>query len=89
MTSARKLILGLGIAAALVAGGAQAQYAKSNSVDAQIMSSDAFLGSHPDLRHRLAGLKAFQANDYAKALTHFRRASRYGDKPSQGMVAEM
>lgn len=55
----------------------------------QIMGTAAFLSGHPDLRHRLAGLRHFQKGDYNDALIRFRRAARYGDKPSQGMLGEM
>ena len=54
-----------------------------------IMSSAAFLSGHPDLRYRLSGLDKFKKGDFDGALTHFRRAARYGDKPSQGMLGEM
>ncbi|HEX5694163.1 MAG TPA: sel1 repeat family protein [Arenimonas sp.] len=55
----------------------------------RIMSSAAFLSGHPDLRYRLAGLKHYRKNDFDAALVRFRRAARYGDKPSQAMVGEM
>lgn len=48
-----------------------------------------FLYGHPDLRFRMLGLEDFRQGNYADALAFFRRASYYGDKPSQGMVAEM
>lgn len=73
----------------VVASQALAQYAKPNTAEEKVMSSDAFLSSHPDLRYRLLGLKAYQSADYAKALAHFKRAAKFADKPSQGMVAEM
>ena len=49
----------------------------------QMLNSYAFLYAHPDIKHRKAGLAAYQA---AK---DFRRAARFADKPSQAMLAEM
>jgi len=60
-----------------------------NAEDRMIASSAGFLSAHPDLNNRLRGLDAFRKGDYADAMTRFRRAARYADKPSQGMVAEM
>jgi len=54
-----------------------------------LMMSAGFLSSHPDLRFRLNGQKQFNEGNYADAFSFFRRAAWYGDKPSQGMVAEM
>lgn len=48
-----------------------------------------FLESHPDLRWRLRGMKAYNRGAYEMAFEYFRRASRYADKPSQGMIADM
>lgn len=66
-----------------------AQSAAPASTDALVMSSDSFLGSHPDLRYRMLGLESYKKGRFSEALTFFRRASRFADKPSQGMVAEM
>lgn len=54
-----------------------------------VMSSSAFLNAHPDLRERMAGLRAYRKGQYEEAFKRFRRAARYADKPSQAMVAEM
>jgi len=48
-----------------------------------------FLNSHPDLRYRMLGLEERKQGDDADAHRFFLRAAYYGDKPSQGMVAEM
>ena len=48
-----------------------------------------FLNSHPDLRYRLLGLQERRQGKLADAFHFFQRAAYYGDKPSQGMVAEM
>lgn len=54
-----------------------------------VMMSAGFLSSHPDLRFRLNGQKQFKEGNAADAYKFFQRAAWYGDKPSQGMVAEM
>lgn len=48
-----------------------------------------FLNSHPDLRYRLLGLEKRKQGRQADAFRFFLRSAYYGDKPSQGMVAEM
>ena len=48
-----------------------------------------FLNSHPDMRYRLLGLEERKQGKHANAFRFFQRAAYYGDKPSQGMVAEM
>lgn len=57
--------------------------------DKAIMTSQGFLSAHPDLGNRLQGLDSLESKNYKRALEDFRRASRYGDKPSQGVIAEM
>src|SRR5690606_21961142 len=57
--------------------------------DQAVMSSSGFLAAHPDLRWRGEGLAAFEEGRTGEALTYFKRAARYADKPSQAMVAEM
>lgn len=54
-----------------------------------VMTSEAFLGGHPDLKYRLSGLSWHGQQNYTRALEDFRRAARYADKPAQGMLAEM
>jgi hypothetical protein len=75
------------LAAFAFSDGAQAQ--EENQPDKLVMSSEGFLNAHPDLKWRQAGLKAYEAGKHAEALGLFRKAARYADKPSQGMVAEM
>ena len=53
------------------------------------MMSAGFLSSHPDLRYRLNGQKRYAEGEFREAFEFFQRAAWYGDKPSQGMVAEM
>ena len=66
-----------------------AQDVTPDSVDAQVVGSASFLAGHPDLRYRGLGMKAYRAGDMRKAMEHFKRAARYADKPSQGMVGEL
>lgn len=53
------------------------------------MITAGFLSWHPDLRFRLLGLEAMKKDRPEDAIKLFQRAAFYGDKPSQGMVAEM
>lgn len=83
MTSARHaLALGLVLAAGFV----QAAIADD---DPQIVSGQAFLNAHPDIRWRRAGEAAYGRQRYGEAFGYFRDAARYADKTSQAMVAEM
>lgn len=51
--------------------------------------TEGFLSAHPDLRWRREGLYSYNKKQYGIAMNQFRRAARYGDKPSQAMLAEM
>jgi len=57
--------------------------------DPRIIGSEGFLNAHPDMKYRQAGLEAYERGDLERAMAQFKRAARYADKPSQGMVAEM
>jgi TPR repeat protein len=48
-----------------------------------------YIDDHQDLKYRHLGLKAYREGRYEDAMRFFRRAGLFGDKPSQGMVAEM
>lgn len=91
MNPVRPLLLGLALAA--ISGAAFAETPKATTLqptdDAAVMSTEGFLAYHPDLRYRLAGLRDYREQRYAEALADFKRAARYADKPSQGMIAEM
>lgn len=63
--------------------------AARNLQDRMISNSQTFISQHPDLLNRLRGLEAYKKARYSEAFTHFRRAAKYADKPSQGMLAEM
>lgn len=54
-----------------------------------VVTSEAFLSAHPDLKYRLEGLDALEKGRHSQAVVFFRRAARYSDKPSQGMLGEM
>lgn len=54
-----------------------------------VMVAAGFLDHHPDLRHRMDALAAYKAGKFERARERFERAAFYGDKPSQGMLAEM
>jgi TPR repeat protein len=57
--------------------------------DQLVMSTDAFLNAHPDMKYRREGWLAFEAGQYPEAIAHFTRAASFGDKISQAMLAEM
>ncbi|MBW8366352.1 MAG: hypothetical protein K0M70_00625 [Arenimonas sp.] len=88
MKFARPLLFALGLALAAPLPIA-AQTSSQDSNDELVMTSSGFLSYHPDLRFRLLGLAEYRDENYAEAMVNFRRAARYADKPSQGMIAEM
>ncbi len=57
--------------------------------DPLIVNSEAFQRGHPDLLWRNRAATAYQQKRYEEAATRFRYAARYGDKPSQAMLAMM
>lgn len=57
--------------------------------DPRSLEYELALRGHPDLEYRMYGMTAWKAGDFGYAMTLFRRAARFGDKPSQGMIAEM
>jgi len=68
---------------------AQPTPAPPDPTEDPLMVTAGFLSWHPDLRFRLLGMEAAKKGDQEKAFQAYQRASFYGDKPSQGMVAEM
>ncbi|HQZ31535.1 MAG TPA: hypothetical protein PLG89_06715 [Arenimonas sp.] len=88
MKFTRPLLLALGLALVSPLPSA-AQSANENDTDELVMTSEGFLGYHPDLRFRLLGLVEYRKGNYEQAMVYFRRAARFADKPSQGMIAEM
>ena len=77
------------VVAALFALPAFATGNADRPLDPRILGSEGFLNGHPDMKFRQSGLRAYEAGDYPEAFKLFKRAARYADKPSQGMVAEM
>lgn len=75
--------------AGFAAGAAQAAPEVGRSDDPRIVHSDAFIRAHPDLRFRRSGLEAYNRERFRDAFGFFKDASRYADKTSQAMVAEM
>jgi len=61
----------------------------ADPVQDPLMVTSGFLNGHPDLRFRMLGIEKYKSGEHKKALRHFQNAAFYGDKPSQGMVAEM
>lgn len=57
--------------------------------DVVIVSTESFLASHPDQHYRLKAQGALHEGDPASARRYFTRASRYADKLSQAMLAQM
>src|SRR5690606_14310750 len=87
--AARRYLFPLLVLAAFCTAPFAASAQEENVPDKLIMSSEGFLDAHPDLKYRQAGLKAYEEGDHAEAMNLFRRAARFADKPSQGMIAEM
>ena len=87
MLAARNLLVVLALALAAPLPALARQDAVSNQE--AVVTSEAFLNGHPDLRYRLSGLRHYREGRYEKAFEQFQRAARYADKPAQGMVAEM
>lgn len=77
------------LALAAPAGTSAQTTAKEDATDEYLMQSAGFLAAHPDLDNRAKGWQAYNRGEFDSAMTYFRRAARYADKPSQGMVAEM
>ena len=88
MKPVRPLLFALGLAL-LSPLPAAALAPEPASTDEFVMTSAGFLSYHPDLRFRLLGLAEYRKGNYVEAMVQFRRAARYADKPSQGMIAEM
>jgi hypothetical protein len=88
-TASALLIAALVAAAPLAAVAQDSQDPYRKPQENLVVTSDAFLNAHPDLKYRLSGLARHSEQDWARAVEDFRRAARYGDKPAQGMLAEM
>ena len=82
-------LLLLMLASTAVAAGPSRGKAPPDPTDDPVLMTAGFLSAHPDLKYRLMGLDDYKKGNLADALQFFRRSSFYGDKASQGMVAEM
>lgn len=94
MARARKwqgsMVLAISIAVGLHAlPSAAADKQPPDPTQDEVLMTAGFLSGHPDLRYRLLGLEEFKKKNYQDAFRFFQRAAYYGDKPSQGMVAEL
>ena len=85
MTPLRPVLASLLIA---VAASAPA-LADEREDDPLVVNSESFRRGHPDLLWRNRGAIAYQQKRYEEAAHRFRDAARYGDKPSQAMLAMM
>lgn len=85
----RPMLLACALFLALAPAAPALAQPSDRGLDKDIIASQGFLAGHPDMRFRLAGLRAYRKGNYTEAMNLFRRAARFGDKPSQGMLAEM
>lgn len=81
-------LLLLALASAPVSLPAANPPAKDPTADPTLISAG-FLSGHPDMRYRLLAQRELADKSPEDAFRFFQRASFYGDKPSQAMVAEM
>ncbi len=81
--NARTLVLPL-----LMIGGLALPTAFAGPLD-HPQQTNGFLFYHPDMASRKEAMEAYGRGDYKVALGLFRRASRFADKGSQAMLAEM
>jgi TPR repeat protein len=85
--------LHIAIAATVVAVGAVVPPAAAQTPqtyrNAPALIAAGYIDYHQDLKYRHLGLQAYREGRYEDAMRFFRRAGFFGDKPSQGMVAEM
>lgn len=73
----------------LAASAGQSKVVAPDPTDDPLLITAGFMNHHQDLKFRILGLQAYQAQRYEDAMRYFRRASYYADKPAQGMIAEM
>lgn len=91
MTTPRSLPLALCIpfAATALASDVPPHAAGLTGEDVTIVSTESFLTAHPDQLYRLKAQGALHEGDAVAARRHFTLASRYADKLSQAMLAQM
>jgi hypothetical protein len=61
----------------------------AQGADARSLEYELALRGHPDLQYRMYGVERYRRGEYDVAMTLLRHAARFGDKPSQGLIAEM
>lgn len=69
---------------ALAAGKAERKEKDPRSLEFELA-----MRGHPDLQFRQYGVEAYRKGQYDNAMTLFKRAAHWGDKPSQAMIAEL
>jgi TPR repeat protein len=94
MTAPHRHSISLLLAAALAAAcaGAHGQsitQADSDPAEDPFMAEVGYMELHPDVEYRQLAMQSHRRGHYQTALEHFRRAGFFGDKPSQGLAAEM
>lgn len=57
--------------------------------DARSLEYELTFRGHPDLEYRMYGVERYRKGQYEQAMIRLRHAAYYGDKPSQGLIAEM
>lgn len=57
--------------------------------DYEVVLSESFMQSHPDMLYRMRGLGALNRGEGRQAEDNFRRAAKYADKLSQAFLAQM
>lgn len=53
------------------------------------MAEVGYMELHPDVEYRQLGMQSYKRGHLETALQRFRRGGYFGDKPSQGLLAEM
>lgn len=90
----RMITLGLAVALCAVVASAPAsatpaERKEKKEKDARSLEFELAMKGHPDLQFRGYGMEAYRKRQYSNAMTLFKRAARFGDKPSQAMIAEL
>lgn len=89
MKAERKPLLGAGFIVLILFACAPVEELRASEPAPSFTQGDSFIRAHPDLDWRKQGIAAYERNRPIEALTAFRRAARYADKPSQAMIAQM
>lgn len=69
--------------------GVAADAQPASAKDARSLEYELAFRGHPDLEFRMFGVERYRKGQYGEAMVLLRRAARFGDKPSQGLIAEM